>query len=189
MAERKDEPRTPADEKPTESSGAEAPATEAMAPTGEGPHPAPNVEERIEGVQGWMAEMERKQERMTRFGGAAVLLAVLAAGGALALGIVNQQNSASKDDLEDVENRLDEIQTVVKNATEKQLKSVNESVSAMDQRISALDAQLKQNAKTIATLQSQVEAATAAAGAAGAATGAGAFGGGAGANSVGGAKP
>ena len=47
--------------------------------------------ERMEGLQGWMAEIERKQERMTKFGGGAAILAVLLSGGALALGIINKQ--------------------------------------------------------------------------------------------------
>src|SRR6266536_681249 len=45
--------------------------------------PDPNLQERMEGLQGWMAEIERKQGRMTYFGLAAVVIAILAAGAAL----------------------------------------------------------------------------------------------------------
>src|SRR4051812_27774496 len=44
---------------------------------------APDLNERIAGLQGWMAEIERKQGRMTYFGAAAVLIAIAAAGAAL----------------------------------------------------------------------------------------------------------
>ena len=50
----------------------------------------------MEGLQGWMAEIERKQERMTYFGGARRSLAVLARPAALYLGIINKQDSADQ---------------------------------------------------------------------------------------------
>ncbi|MGZ5361757.1 MAG: hypothetical protein ACXWZW_09110, partial [Solirubrobacterales bacterium] len=147
---------------------------------------------RPESVEDRLAVLEGRQRRMTRFGAAAALLAVLVGGAALALGIINQQNAATKDDLDDVEQRLDEIQAVVKKATEAQLKSVNDSVTAVDGRVSSLDAQVKQQATTIATLQSQVNAlnaANAAGAGAGAGIGAGAPGTRGQANGTGGATP
>ena len=109
----------------------------------------------MEGLQGWMAEIERKQERMTRTGGIAAVLAVAAAGGALALGVLNQQNSASKDDVDDLTTQVEGLQAEVKKTTEQQLKSLNETIGSMDQRIEGLSKQQAQSAADIAELQSQ----------------------------------
>src|SRR5687768_9672797 len=57
--------------------------------------PAPNLNERMEGLQGWMAEIERKQDRMTKIGGGAAIVAVLASAAALALGVIGMQSNAS----------------------------------------------------------------------------------------------
>jgi uncharacterized protein HemX len=118
----------------------------------------PNLEERIEGIQGWMAEIERRQRRIVRLGGAAAILAILAAGGALALGIINQRDAATKDDVDEIKEALAGTQSAVKEATEKQLKSLNDTVASLDQRVQALSQQQAQSATTIATLQTQLNA-------------------------------
>lgn len=171
------EKATKAEKPDAKAEAAKAKASSAKAPAGaaaKGKTPAANMQERMEGLQGWMAEIERKQERMTRFGGAAAILAILAAGGALALGIINQQNSATNDDVDELSEQVSGTQDAVKAATEKQLKDLNTTISSLDQRLATIDAQQKQNAATIATLQTQVNNAAAAGAAAGAGAGAGA---------------
>src|SRR3954447_896111 len=70
----------------TEAPTKETPPTEA-APVATGPTTSakptelatatePSLPERIEGLQGWMADLERKQARLTYFGGLALLLAL-----------------------------------------------------------------------------------------------------------------
>src|SRR3954447_25370046 len=55
--------------------------------------PEPNLQERMEGLQGWMAEIERKQARLTYFGALALLIAVGAAGAALYFGLTAHSDS------------------------------------------------------------------------------------------------
>ena len=51
----------------------------------------------MEGLQGWMAEIERKQERMTYFGGgAAVARGAAARPARWRSGIINKQDSAPR---------------------------------------------------------------------------------------------
>jgi uncharacterized protein HemX len=108
----------------------------------------------MEGVQGWMAEIERKQTRMTRFGGAAAILAVLASAGALALGVINQQNAATEDDLDGLTEQVNELGASVKSQTEKQLKAINAKISGIEERLTTLEAQQAQQATEIQSLQS-----------------------------------
>ncbi len=107
----------------------------------------------MEGVQGWMAEIERKQQRTARLGGAAVVLAVLASAGALALGVVNQQNAATEDDVDALTEQVNELGASVKSQTEKELKQLNVRLSAIEERLSAVEAQQTQNATEIQNLQ------------------------------------
>jgi uncharacterized protein HemX len=108
----------------------------------------------MEGVQGWMAEIERKQTRMTRFGGAAAILAVLASAGALALGVINQQNAATEDDLDGLTEQVNELGASVKSQTEKQLKVINAKISGIEERLTTLEALQAQQATEIQSLQS-----------------------------------
>jgi uncharacterized protein HemX len=114
--------------------------------------------ERMEGLQGWMAEIERKQNRMIYFGGGAALLAVAAAAGALALGIMNQQNSADKDDFQALEKRVTEIGDSLKSSTEEQLGTLNSKLGTIGQRLDAIEQKQKQTDATIQALQTQVTA-------------------------------
>jgi uncharacterized protein HemX len=118
--------------------------------------PALNMQERMEGLQGWMAEIERKQSRMTRVGGAAAILAVLAAGAALALGIINKQDAATKDDVDELREEVNSLSAAIEKQTEKQLGSLNQQVKGFETRIGSLEQQQQQNAATIASLQSRV---------------------------------
>src|SRR4051794_9520292 len=68
--------------------------------------PVPDLQERMEGLQGWMAELERKQARLTYFGAAGVLIALLAAGAAIYFGLTAKSDSAKKSDLDALTKRV-----------------------------------------------------------------------------------
>lgn len=145
----------------TEPASTESTATKSAA--GSKP-PDPNLAERMEGVQGWMAELERKQGRMTYFGAAATALAVLAAGAALYFAITTP-NSASKDDFDDLEAQVQTLQEEINQATADQarLKALNSSIQSLDARIAAAEQKAAQDASEIAALKTQVAQAAAAA--------------------------
>jgi uncharacterized protein HemX len=124
--------------------------------------PAPNMQERMEGLQGWMAEIERKQNRMSRLGGGAAILAVLAAGGALALGILNKQDAATEDDLDEVREQVNGISGTVEQQTEQQLGNLNKTLNSLRAQIQSLQQQQQQQTQTINQLQNQVNSAAAA---------------------------
>jgi hypothetical protein len=135
-------------------SAAKAPAAKAKAK----PKPAPNMGERMEGLQGWMAEIERKQERMTKIGGGAAILAVLLSGGALALGIINKQDASSKDDVDNLTEQVNELGASIKSDTEEQLKAINGRVDAIEQQVKTIQQTQTTQTQDIATLKSQQSA-------------------------------
>jgi septal ring factor EnvC (AmiA/AmiB activator) len=112
----------------------------------------------MEGLQGWMAEIERKQARITYFGGLVLLLALAAAGVALYFGLTTHSDSATKNDLDSLTNRVDSLQgAVTKNSKDTQ-NALNASIAQLQQSISGLQKQQAQAQATISTLQSQVAA-------------------------------
>jgi uncharacterized protein HemX len=120
--------------------------------------PETNLQERMEGLQGWMAEIERKQARITYFGGLALLLALGAAGAALYFGLTNQSEGAKKDDLDALTNRVNSLQgAVTKNSKDTQ-NALNASIAQLQQSISGLQKQQAQASANISTLQSQIAA-------------------------------
>jgi len=143
----------------------EAPTTEPAkaGEAGEGPAtqpgakpPDPNLQERMEGLQGWMAEIERKQGRLTYFGAAAILIAILAAGAALYFGTTaKSDNDGTQDDVEALQQSVDGLeQAVTKNSKETQ-DTINSTIGQLQATISDLQQKQAQDAANISTLQSQ----------------------------------
>ncbi len=133
--------------------------------------PEPNLQERMEGLQGWMAEIERKQGRITYFGAAGLLIAILAAGAALYFGLTTKSDSATKSDVDALTQKVDALQAAASKNSKDTQNALNASAAQLQSSISALQRQQSQNAAGIATLQSQ--AASGAFGKGGAAAGAG----------------
>jgi hypothetical protein len=125
-----------------------------------GAKPEPNLSERMKGLQGWMAEIERKQRRMTYFGAVGVALAALAAAAGLYLAITTP-NSASKDDFDDLEAQVEVLQGQVTQATTDQnrLKALNASIQALTTRVAASEQKSNQQASEIAAVKAQAQAA------------------------------
>jgi uncharacterized protein HemX len=136
------------------------PEKEPTAPAGKAAAGAipPNLQERIEGLQGWMAELERKQARTTYFGAIAVLIAIAAAGAALYFGITTKDDSATKGEVDELQGRVDALQSAITKNTKNTQDTINSSIAQLQGSIQALQKQQAQNAASISTLQSQAAA-------------------------------
>jgi uncharacterized protein HemX len=178
-AKTKEQPKTGNGTKPTEAQEAKE-AKEAAKPTpakaaaaSKVKAPDPNLQERMEGLQGWMAEIERKQGRMTYFGIAGLVIAILAAGAALYFGLTTKSDSATKSNVDALSKRIDSLEAAATKNSKDTQAALNASVSQLQQSISSLQKQQSQNSANISTLQSQAAAGAlgkgAAAGGAGAA--------------------
>jgi septal ring factor EnvC (AmiA/AmiB activator) len=97
---------------------------------------------------------------MTYFGAAAAALAVVVSAVALFLAVTTKNDAATKDDLDQLTERVDGLKQSVTAATEKQLKATSETLGSLDQRIEALSSAQKQDAADIADLQSSQSATT-----------------------------
>jgi hypothetical protein len=146
-------------EKADEKAGAGVSAAAAGQRAGDKQKPTPNLEERMEGVQGWLAEIERRQRRMTRITAAAVLLAVLAAAAAIALSLMTRSDSVTQDDVDELKSQLDGVTEQVTQSTQGQLKQLSTTVGTFDSRIGALEKTQTQVTADINALRRQVNAA------------------------------
>ncbi len=132
-----------------------------------GKAPEPNLQERMEGLQGWMAEIERRQGRITYFGGAALVIAILAAGAALYFGLTAKSDSVSKSDFDELKSKVDQLSAAAAKNSKDTQQALNASAAQLQASIAALQKQQAQNAANISTLQSQVASGAASKGAAG----------------------
>lgn len=105
--------------------------------------PPPDIPGRIDGLRGWLDQIEHKQSRMTYFTVAGLLIALATAGVALYLGITNQQDSVKKSDLDAVSADVAKIQTA-QTDTQAQLKSINETLASLQKRVAAAEAAAQQ---------------------------------------------
>ena len=108
-----------------------------------------------------MAEIERKQARITYFGGLALLLALAAAGVALYFGLTTNSEGAKKSDLDALTSRVNSLQGAVSKNSKDTQNALNASIAQLQQSISGLQKQQAQASATISTLQSQIAAASA----------------------------
>ena len=123
-----------------------------------GEEPEPSLQERMEGLQGRMAQIERKQGRLTYFGIAGIVIALLAGGAALYIGLAAKNDSATKSDVDALTNRVDALQAAATKNSKETQNALNASAAQLQASISALQRQQSQNAASIATLQSQATA-------------------------------
>ena len=123
-----------------------------------GEEPEPSLQERMEGLQGRMAQIERKQGRLTYFGIAGIVIALLAGGAALYIGLAAKNDSATKSDVDALTKRVDALQAAATKNSKETQNALNASAAQLQASISALQRQQSQNAASIATLQSQATA-------------------------------
>lgn len=150
-AEARTKPATGAEE-------AEASTTEGTREPTKGDEPEPNLQERMEGLQARMAEIERKQGRLTYFGIAGIVLALVAGGAALYIGLAAKNDSATKGDVDALTKKVDALQAAATKNSKETQNALNASAAQLQASISALQRQQSQNAASIATLQSQATA-------------------------------
>jgi uncharacterized protein HemX len=117
--------------------------------------PDANLQERMEGLQGWMAEIERKQGRLTYFGIAGLAIAILLAGAALYVGLTAKSDSATKSDLDGLSKRIDSLEAAATKSSKDTQAALNASVAQLQHSIASLQKQESQNSANISTLQSQ----------------------------------
>jgi hypothetical protein len=147
-------------EKPTAKQVAEPSEAKPAKPATDGKDkaPEPNLQERIEGLQGWMAELERKQARLTYFGITLLVMALLAAGTAIYIGLAAKSDSATKSDVDALTKKVDALEAAATKNSKDTQNALNASAASLQASIAALQKQQSQQSASISSLQSQAQA-------------------------------
>ncbi len=124
---------------------------------GTGKPPEPDLPARIDGLRGWLDQIERRQQRMSYFGAAAAAIALVASGAALYLGISANRDSASKDQLEEAKAEITKLRTDLEaqQASNKKIETQGQQLTQIQQDIQQLRTKQNQQATDIAALESQ----------------------------------
>lgn len=115
--------------------------------------PPPDLAARIDGLRGWLDQIEHKQGRMTLFGGLGLLLALAAAGAALYFGITTHNDAATKSDVARLGAQIGTLKSELDQATQGK-QSTQQTLSSLQQQVQSLQTKQQQQAQEISALRS-----------------------------------
>jgi hypothetical protein len=122
------------------------------------PRPAPpTVEERLEGVRSWVAQLDRKLSIRTYAGAAALVLAIAAAAVALVLLLQLREDAATDDDVARLSEQISGVEDTATQAAQEDVQSVVDTVSRMEQQISDLESERDSTNREISVLQDDIQ--------------------------------
>jgi polyhydroxyalkanoate synthesis regulator phasin len=122
-------------------------------PTGEQPQVAPQtVEQQLDGVRAWVAQVDRKLGIRTYAGAAALVLALAAGIVGVVLAVQAKDDSATKDE---VSGLRDQIQSVSQEA----VASTRSDLSSLSDRLDALETKINSMTSTQRTTSSELDVA------------------------------
>ena len=133
---------------------AKAASAKTSAKTAKGKTPPADIPGRIDGLRGWLEEIERKQGRMQYFGGAGLLIAIAASGAALYFGITTHNDSATKSDLDEVKKDIAALRTEVEQSAQSK-KSLDQTVTSLQQQLKSVQAKQAQTDQQLNSLRNQ----------------------------------
>lgn len=106
--------------------------------------PPPDLPARIDGVRGWLDQIEHRQSRISYFGIAGLLIALATAAVALYLGIGAQQEKASRTGLDEVKAQVGRVQAEAAASLDNQVKALNGRINSLQLRLTVAEQQAQQ---------------------------------------------
>lgn len=106
--------------------------------------PAPDLPARIDGLRGWLDQIERRQGRMTYITAAGLLIALACAGVALYLGVTANQDMAKQSDLDALKEEVSKVRTDSQAKVDASIKDINARLDSLTQQVSAAQKQAQQ---------------------------------------------
>jgi uncharacterized protein HemX len=142
---------------PKEEAKDEATKATPGAPDATGAKPPPDLAGRIDGLRGWLDQIERRQGRIAYFGGTALVLALAAGAAGLYFGVTTHNDAAKKSDLTKIRQQIEKdiatLQTGVAQASQGRT-SVDQTLSSLQQQIRSLQTTQQSTNQQIAALAS-----------------------------------
>jgi chromosome segregation ATPase len=100
--------------------------------------PRIDTQERIEGLRGSVAQVERRLALRTYIAAAVAVLALAAGGAGIYLALQAEEDAASEADVENLREELTGVEQTAVEAAEEDLQTVNETLADLERQISRL---------------------------------------------------
>src|SRR4029078_10017948 len=94
----------------------------------------------IDALRGGLETIERRHARMTYVAAAGLLIALATAGVALYLGITNNQDMETKDDVNALKDEVAKVRTESQADTQTQIKALTDQITALQKQVAAAQA-------------------------------------------------
>lgn len=101
--------------------------------------PAPaTVEQRLEGLRAWIAQLDRRLGVRTYIGAAVAVLALAAGIVGVVLALSAKDESATREDVSELRGEVEDVQRKASETAEDELTAITERLDALDERVSSL---------------------------------------------------
>jgi uncharacterized protein HemX len=137
-----------------------APAADAKPPSGQqaaAPEREPTLPERVEGLRGWLAQLDRRIGVRTYAGAAALVLALAAAAVALVLVLQLQDESATDSDIASLRQEIAGVEDAASEAAQEDVASLSDRVAEIDSQISQIASDQDATGREISVIQDDIQ--------------------------------
>ena len=115
------------------------------------------VEERIEGLRAWIAQLDRKLSIRSFAGGAALVLALAAGIVGVVLALSAKDESATKDEVRSLRDQVEAVQEEASKAAEDDLATLTERLDALEGRINSIAGGQRTTESELSVVQDDID--------------------------------
>jgi uncharacterized protein HemX len=122
------------------------------------PPPTPaDPQQRIDGLRSWIAQLERKIGVRTYIGAALAVLALAAGVAGIFLALQVERDAASDADVENLREELTGVEQTAAEAAQEDVRSINKSVTDLEDQIRRLRTQQRSQADELSVVQDDID--------------------------------
>ena len=122
------------------------------------PPPTPaDPQQRIDGLRSWIAQLERKIGVRTYIGAALAVLALAAGGAGIYLALQVEEDAATDADVENLREELTGVEQTAAEAAQEDVRSINKSVTDLEDQIRRLRTQQRSQADELSVVQDDID--------------------------------
>ena len=122
------------------------------------PPPTPaDPQQRIDGLRSWIAQLERKIGVRTYIGAALAVLALAAGGAGIYLALQVEEDAATDADVENLREELTGVEQTAAEAAQEDVRSINKSVTDLEDQIRRLRMQQRSQADELSVVQDDID--------------------------------
>jgi hypothetical protein len=126
-------------------------------PPGSLGRPTTDPHERIDGLRGWLAQLDRQVKLRTYIGGAAAVLALAAAGVALYFALTTNEDAAKESDVQSLREQIAGVQQSAAKAAEQDVQSLDQRLTDLEQQVSQASNDAQDNKQELSVVKQDID--------------------------------